>query len=88
LASKISAFEEVVPEIIEGGFFTNFFFLGLIVSTLAIFLSVPLLSRPTVRSAALGMMVDGIDATVSVSTVMFLADASLFVRTFDGISDV
>jgi len=73
---------------IEGGFLTNFFFFGLMVSTLAIFLNVPLLSRPAVRSTALGMMVVGIDATVSVSTVMFLADASLFERTFDGIRDV
>jgi len=73
----MSALEEVMPEMIDGVFFGIFFFLGLIVSTLAIFLNVPLSPRPPDRSAALAMMVVGMEATVSVSTVMTLAEGSL-----------
>jgi asparagine N-glycosylation enzyme membrane subunit Stt3 len=83
-ASKMSALEDVVPDMIEGGFFIVLFFLGLIVSTLDIFRKVPLSPLPVVLSAALAMIVVGIDATVSVSTVIFFADVSLLPRIFVG----
>jgi len=85
----MSAFVEAPPPMIEGGFRTTFFFsfFGRIVSLLGLIRKVPppsALVLPDRSAGLLFVLVCGIDATVSVSTVITLVEAS-FARVLEGI---